>query len=318
MAGKSRPTEHARGLWAIAIIVAAMAGVAQAGDGPEQADRMAALENQVRLLTNEVASIRQQRQDDRARQDRVQVKVDQLRQEVADADDAWLDFAASWENLHLGGYGEMHANFSEGDSPDTFDIHRMVLYMGYDLADWIKLHSEVELEHAFASNDSGGELLIEQLYLDFEFADCFNVRAGRILTPLGIVNHTHEPTTFNGVERPTFAKYIIPSTWSSDGVGIYGQLAPWVNYQFYVVAGLDGSMFNAKDGLRKGRLKERPSFHDIAVTGRLDFFPLVGRDLPCDQDLRIGLSGYYGGTDNANKGMREHIPETQTSASEPV
>jgi hypothetical protein len=48
--------------------------------------------------------------------------------------------------------------------------------------------------------------------------------------------------------------------------------------------------------VRGGRIKERSGLNDPAITGRLDLFP-------CDeQDLRIGLSGYYGGTDNANKG----------------
>ena len=50
----------------------------------------------------------------------------------------------------VGGYGDIHANFNEGNNEDIFDIHRLVLYMGYDFADWIKFHSEVEIEHARA------------------------------------------------------------------------------------------------------------------------------------------------------------------------
>ena len=107
--------------------------------------------------------------------------------------------------LHFGGYGEMHANFTQGSESDQFDFHRMVLYLGYDFADWITFHSELEVEHAYVSDGSGGELSMEQAYVDFQLSPALNVRAGRILTPLGIINAKHEPTTFNGVERPSFA-----------------------------------------------------------------------------------------------------------------
>ena len=75
-----------------------------------------------------------------------------------------------------------------------------------------------------------------------------------------------------------------------------------MTYEAYLVAGLDGSKFNAKDGIRKGRIKERPSLNDPAFTGRIDLFPLTGRNVPYNQDLRVGFSFYAGGTNNGNKG----------------
>ncbi len=197
--------------------------------------------------------------------------------------------------FHLGGYGEIHANFEENGN-SVFDIHRLVMYVGYDFSEWIRLSSELELEHAYVTDGSGGEISIEQLYVDFLFADSVNARVGRILAPMGIINQNHEPTLFLGVERPGVDKYIIPSTWSLDGGGIFGSPLSWLSYQAYAVAGLEGSEFDGSNGVRKGRNKERQGLNDPAVTGRLDFFPVE------NQDLRIGLSGYYGGTDNANKG----------------
>ncbi|MBW2203633.1 MAG: hypothetical protein JRF52_05925, partial [Deltaproteobacteria bacterium] len=127
----------------------------------------------------------------------------------------------SWLNkLSFGGYGDIHANFTEGGGPSKFDLHRLVLNIGYEFTDWIKFNSEVEIEHAFVSGDSGGYLAIEQAYLDFFVNKYANFRVGRVLTPLGIINQRHLPPSFNGVERPSFDKYIIPTTWSSDGVGV--------------------------------------------------------------------------------------------------
>ncbi|MDF7808497.1 hypothetical protein P4E94_13680 [Pontiellaceae bacterium B12219] len=199
----------------------------------------------------------------------------------------------------FGGYAEAHANFVDGGG-DQFDIHRLVLYLGYEFADWIRLSSEVELEHAWT--DDGGYVLLEQLYVDFLLSDPLSIRVGRVLAPLGIVNQNHEPTLFFGVERPFVDQVIIPTTWSMDGAGIFGAPLSWLTYEAYAVAGLAGSGFDGSDGVRDGRLKGREGLDDPAVTGRIDFYPFVDRDLPAQQDLRIGVSGYYGGTDNASRG----------------
>ncbi|MHC4942325.1 MAG: porin [Planctomycetota bacterium] len=239
---------------------------------------MKALENQVQDLSDEVVALQGALEDN------------------AVISDSWAD------RLYLGGYGELHANFTEGKSGDQFDIHRLVFYLGYEFTDWIRFNSETEIEHAYVTDDSDGELSIEQAHVDFMLNDALNIRFGRILTPLGIVNKKHEPPTFNGVERPSFAKYIIPTTWSSDGLGIYGNLTPSLKYEAYVVSGLDGTEFTDTSGIRNGRNKERPSLNEPAITGRLDYFPFAEHGGSPGQMLRVGLSAYAGGLDNGNKG----------------
>lgn len=209
------------------------------------------------------------------------------------------------ERFTLGGYGEIHANFTAGGGPHQADIHRLVLYLGYEFADWIRFSSETELEHALVSREADGELSFEQLYVDFLLDEKINVRVGRILVPLGIVNQRHEPPTFHGVERPTFARVIIPTTWSADGVGVHGRPRPWLRYELYVVAGLDGSGFDARNGIRGGRLEERPGLGEPAYTGRLDLHPFL--DTPWGASLRLGLAFYGGGLDNGNRGKRPGV-----------
>ena len=209
---------------------------------------------------------------------------------------------SSWyERFVLGGYGEIHLNAQEGDGGDQIDIHRWVMYLGYRFADWIQLHSETELEHAFVS-DGDGELSIEQLHVDFLLGGAVNVRAGRYLTPLGIINKRHEPPTFNGVERPLFDTVVIPTTWSSDGVGIWGDLCDGVAYELYLGSSLDGSGFDAVNGIRGGRLKERPGISEPAVSGRVDWRPTAGGG-----DLRLGLSFFGGGLDNGDQGTEPGV-----------
>ena len=303
MAGRRR--KLCRGLVTVLVMLASVSPAWGGPDGQDKTDQgeMEQLREQMKALSQEVQQLRKERDADRQRQDDHQRTLAALSRSVEDVKDLkWMD-AESWLNkFHLGGYGEMHATLGEGDSSEQFDLHRLVLYLGYDFNDWIKFHSEIELEHGFVSSSSGGEVVAEQLYVDFLLSDRFNVRVGRVLTPLGIINAKHEPPSFLGVERPLFATNIIPSTWSSDGAGVFGALTPWLKYEAYVVGGLDGSQFSATTGIRGGRIKERPSLHEPAVTGRVDFYPFVGRQLPYDQDLRIGLSTYFGGLDNGNRG----------------
>lgn len=296
MAGSSRTY-----IGAVALLLA-MAGTtlpARAQDGEQ---RLLEMEQRIRELTEEVQTLRTEQAEQAEQQEDYRRELEGLAIEATDDEGSgWLDEDHWVRRFELGGYGEIHGNFGEGEGNDFSDIHRLVLYAGYDFADWIQLSSEIEIEHAFV-NDDNGEAVIEQLFVDFLASPWLNFRAGRVLTPLGIVNQKHEPTTFYGVERPAFAKYIIPTTWSQEGVGVWGSPTPALKYQLYVTNSLDGSGFDAIDGIRGGRMKERPGQNEPAVSGRVDFFPLLGQETRYDQDLRIGVSGYFGGLDNANKG----------------
>lgn len=194
----------------------------------------------------------------------------------------------------FGGYGEYHFNLPEnGDK--LADAHRFVFYMGYEFADGIMLHSETEIEHGFVADDNG-EVAIEQLYVDFETGERSGIQIGRMLAPLGIINQRHEPSIFNGVERPSFAKYILPSTWSLDGIGYWSQITENLTGMIYLTGSLDGSGFSDTGGIRGGRMKERPGLDNPAVSGRLDWRP------DGIEGLRLGGSFFSGSADNSNKG----------------
>jgi hypothetical protein len=258
-------------------------------------DRFARIEAELAALRLELAS---SRTEDRARQE------EQLAAMAAELEDLRRERAASRpaERLRCGGYGEIHYNDVEGSGGSQIDIHRFVVYLGYAFDENVQLHSETELEHAFV-NDGDGELSVEQLYLSFRVAPTTHVEVGRMLAPLGIVNLRHEPPTFNGVERPSVETAVLPTTWSVDGIGLAGELSPSVRYRLMLTTSLDGSGFTALNGIRGGRIKERPSANQPAVSGRLDFFPLdQGGDGLDGQSLRVGVSGFYGGLDNGDQG----------------
>lgn len=192
----------------------------------------------------------------------------------------------------LGGYGEVHyTNSNAPGASGRVNLARFVLYVGHSFTDRITLRSEVEVEDAkVAGGESGGEVALEQAYLDYRTGDQFTMRVGLLLLPIGIMNELHEPPSFHGVERPAFDEVIIPSTWRDIGFGVLGAVPgiEGLRYRAFVVNGLLASGFGAEEGIRGGRQEGRDaSFANPALTGRLEW---AGRG------LKLGGSAYYGGT----------------------
>ncbi len=188
----------------------------------------------------------------------------------------------------LSGYMEVHLNKVE-DLPAEADLHRFVLMVGHSFSGRIKFWSEVEVEHALVEGeDEGGEVAIEQAYIDLLLHRRLNVRAGMVLIPVGIINERHEPPTFHGVERTFVDTVIVPTTWRDVGVGLFGDLGRGVTFKAYVTPGLDATGFTAAEGIADGR--QQGSHADAsapAMTGRLEWRR---------GGLTAGASGWLGGT----------------------
>jgi hypothetical protein len=186
----------------------------------------------------------------------------------------------------VGGYGEITYNQPEGDNGEL-DVQRLVLLFGYKFNDKVQFVTEVELEHV-------EEVFVEQAFLQYTLSDNVNLRAGLMLVPMGIVNEYHEPTTFNGVERPSSDGSIVPSTWREIGFGIAGKFDnASLRYQAYVFNGfasVNGTkVLGGSNGLRNGRQKGiQSTINSPNFAAKLDYYGLPG--------LRLGLSGYFGRT----------------------
>ncbi len=162
----------------------------------------------------------------------------------------------SGNKLTIGGYGEVHYHqplSSENRRNGELDVHRMVMLFGYQFSDRTQFVTELEFEHV-------SEVYVEQAFLQHKINKSINFRAGLLLIPMGIVNEYHEPTTFNGVERPLVDSKINPTTWREVGFGLSGTIQPAnLKYQAYLVNGFNGydgtAKLNGNGGLRSGRQK---------------------------------------------------------------
>jgi hypothetical protein len=187
----------------------------------------------------------------------------------------------------ISGYMEAHLNKIRG-ADATLDFHRFVLLFNHSFTSKIRFVGELELEHALVEGlEAAGELELEQAYVDFLLSRRFNIRAGMLLMPVGIINERHEPPVFHGVERSVVDTAIVPTTWFDVGAGIHGDLGKGWRYRAYVTAPLDASAFSADEGIRGGLQKGvEARLRTAAVTARVEYAGIP--------DLTLGASTWLG------------------------
>jgi len=200
--------------------------------------------------------------------------------------------AAAQERTTVGGYGEVqYTNRSGASTPATVNLARFVVYLAHSFDSRLAFRSELEVEDAKVEGGAaGGEVSLEQAYLDYRLSDGVTLRTGLVLVPVGIINETHEPPTFNGVDRPAFDHDVLPTTWREIGVGAVGAVpgGSGLAYRVYLLNGLRAEGFSAAEGLRGGRQEGRnASFANPSLTGRLEW---------ARPGWKIGGSFWYGGS----------------------
>ncbi len=205
----------------------------------------------------------------------------------------------------IAGYGQGFFNFSD-EQTDKGNLLRQIVYVGHRFNDWIVFNSEIEFEtKAEVEGETRGqsadpipspegeegeierefEAAVEFAYLDFLLDRRANIRAGLVLLPLGFINEVHEPPTFFGNRRPPVETEIIPSTTRENGVGLYGSFFPGtpanIEYTLYAVNSFDARGLSSS-GLNGVRQNGAALAEDFAITGSLEWHPLLGLTLASD------------------------------------
>jgi hypothetical protein len=221
--------------------------------------------------------------------------------------------------LTLGGYGEAvmsrmfyssnykrysnAALYKDADSHGQFDLPHVVFFVGYDFGKGWTMGSEVEFEHGGTESaieieeeetgeyeseiEQGGEVALEQFWIQKSFSDKLKIRMGHIIVPVGLTNQYHMPTEFFTVYRPEGETTILPCTWHETGISLWGRTKHW-RYEAMFVAGLDADRFGSKDWIKGGagspyEFKMATSY---AGAFRVDNYSVKG--------LRAGVNGYAG------------------------
>jgi hypothetical protein len=192
-----------------------------------------------------------------------ELKAEVLRQRTPDA-----------PATSLFGYGEFNYNrFRDADRTTRADLRRFVIGFGHRFDDRLSFNSELEIEHGVVGSKDRGETALEQAYLNYRFNDAFNAKGGLFLIPLGILNETHEPPTFYGVERNEVETRIIPTTWRELGIGLHGLIGQGFKYDAGITTGFNsGKLDDPSTGVgsahQEGQLADA---HDLSVYGALNY-----------------------------------------------
>ena len=221
--------------------------------------------------------------------------------------------------LQLGGYGEvvMTRNFfsdkylrytdaetyKNDKSHGRFDLPHVVLWLGYDFGNGWTLGTEVEFEHGGTEAaieieeeeageyetevERGGEVALEQFWINKCFSRALNLKMGHLIVPVGATNQYHMPTEFFTNYRPEGESTIMPCTWHETGISLWGELKEW-RYEVLFLAGLDADRFGRQNWIKGGAGSpyEFKIANSYAAAFRLDNFSVKG--------LRLSLSGYAG------------------------
>ena len=258
----------------ISVLISSMTAIAAE---PSNAELLAMIKQQQKQIEALMAIVNQNKkavEDNKIQvtetDDKVEATVDAIERSLVNT---------QVNKTQIGGYGELHYNNIEEN--EQIDFHRFVLFFGHEFTESIRFFSELEIEHALSGNGKPGEVELEQAYIEMDLSDSTRLKSGLFLLPIGIINETHEPPTFYGVERNPIEKNIIPATWWEAGVAINHQIADGWNADFAIHSGLNVPTEGSKAFLiRSGRQKAAKANADsLAYTARLKYTAIPGLEL---------------------------------------
>ncbi|MEO3684129.1 porin [Shewanella vesiculosa] len=230
-------------------------------------------------------------------------RLEQTEKRVEATADVVEASASSQSATTIGGYGELHynniSNNQTGEDKKEFDFHRFVLFVGHEFNSSTRFFSELEVEHSIAGESQNGEVELEQAYIEHDFNEMFTGKAGLFLMPVGIINETHEPTAFYGVERNPVEKDIIPATWWEGGINLNIKAAPGLAFDTAITSGL---YLDQSSGykIRNGRQKvSEAKGEDLAYTGRVKYTAVPGLELAATVQYQSDLTQGTADVDSA-------------------
>jgi Gram-negative porin len=269
----------------LATAIAALSSpLVQAQDTPSQAEMWKIIQQQQK----EIQQLKSQIQNSNSQIQETRVMVSATADAVEAMDAGGTGSSAQWtEKTAIGGYGEHHYNHFD-KSDDKVDAHRYVMFLSHQFSDNVKFFSEVELEHSLAGEGKPGEVELEQAYIQWDYADGHSLLMGQYLVPVGILNETHEPDTFYGVERNKVESNIVPATWWETGAMLQGEIIPGLSYNAAIHSGLK---MDPGGTVRGGRQKSANAVaEDPAYTFRLKYTGVPGLELAATAQYQSELT----------------------------
>lgn len=204
------------------------------------------------------------------------------------------------QRLKVEGYGAVnyyHYNWETYPTKrDAFDPERLNMYLYYQFSDKIQFKSEIEFEHGGTGStmsfdpleefgefeaevEKGGQVVAEQINLQFLLHPSFKIRAGKMRFYMGNASKQDQPREYFTAHRSEIENTLLPLGWYETGLEISGDFHlkpseyPMLSYKLYAVTGLDNTGFNSLNWIRKGYQTrfETINANSLAYAARLDY-----------------------------------------------
>ena len=268
-----------------AAVISTLSATAHAETSVEE--RLKAMETRLNALETENQALKGKLKATEQKVDATSEQVEKVASSASSGKSAWAD------NTRIGGYGELHYNNLQDQhgtsDKDEIDFHRFVLFFGHDFSPKTRFFSELVVEHAVVE---GGACAVEleQAYIEHDINDTLSARGGLFLLPIGILNETHEPPTFYGVERNPVEGNIIPTTWWEGGAGLTARLGGGFTLDGAIHSGLKTALAD-NYAVRKGRLQVAEALaKDPAYTARLKWTGVPGLEVAASLQYQSDVS----------------------------
>lgn len=223
-----------------------------------------------------------------------------------------------WTKLRLKSYGVVNYYAFDWETlPDrrnAIDPERLNMYLYYDFTDKVEFKSEIEFEHGGTgvtmefdpleefgefeqSVEKGGQVVLEQINLQFKWKPQAKLRVGKMRFYMGNASKQDQPREYFTPYRSEVENTILPLGWYETGLELSGdfnlkreQEYPKLSYKAYLISGLDNTGFTSANWIRRGYQTrfETINADNLAGAFRLDY--VFG------EDSEIGICGYAGNT----------------------
>lgn len=200
-------------------------------------------------------------------------------------------------------YGEVNYNRPRNATENTVaDLRRAVIGLQHRFDSQTKFSFELESEHAVTSADDPGEVEIEQAFVEHRLTPRVAVRGGLFLIPAGLLNESHEPTAYYGVERNFVETAIIPTTWREGGLQIVGDVINGLTLQGGVTTGFNLNKWDATS--TEGQESPLGATHqELALASAKDLSVFGAANYRGIPGLLVGASAFTGGATHGAQGV---------------
>lgn len=204
------------------------------------------------------------------------------------------DTLFQWSKFTLHGYGVVNYYANDHDTdPDLrnkFDAERLNLYLNYHFNKTFAFKSEIEIEHGGTGStleldtqeefgefeteiEAGGEIQLEQIYIDIKATPWLGIKIGKFKNYFGTAQNLDTPDEYFTTYRPEMENTLLPVGFYETGVDFYGTFAKRFNYHLAVTSGFDSSGFSSRNWIRGGQQTkfEMVNADALALMTRLDY-----------------------------------------------